>query len=359
MSYNILVTGGAGFIGSHTCVVLAQAGLNPVILDNLSNTDAGALRRIQGLMGGRAPRFWHGDVRDRDVLRAIFHSTPVHAVVHFAGLKSVRDSVAQPLGYYECNVQGSLTLLEEMQRAAVRRLIFSSSATVYGEPDQSPVSETAALRPCSPYGHSKRMVEQLLDDVARADPGWRSVSLRYFNPAGAHPSGQLGEWALGKPNNLVPLLCEVAAGSATPLTVHGDDYPTPDGTCMRDYVHVMDVAEGHLAALSHLETGPGASAFNLGVGSGTSVLELLQAFSRCCGKPVPHLIGPRRAGDAAAYWANVALARQTMGWTARRSTQDICADAWRWQCRVASLTAEQGGTRPQQPAPQGAQPAHA
>jgi UDP-glucose 4-epimerase len=332
MSINILVTGGAGFIGSHTCVALIEAGLTPVVVDNLCNADAAALSRVAQVAGSRQPvALWHGDVRDGALLDKVFATHPVHAVVHFAGLKSVGESVAHPIGYYDCNVQGSLSLVSAMQRAGVHRLIFSSSATVYGQPDRSPVGETAALRPCSPYGRSKLFVERLLCDLAHADARWRIASLRYFNPAGAHPSGLLGERTSGKPDNLLPVLCKVAASRSEGLTVHGGDYPTPDGTCIRDYVHVMDVADGHLAALRHLDASPGASTFNLGVGRGTSVLELLGAFGRACGTDIRHSIGPRRRGDAAAYWADVGLMRHATGWTARRTVSDICNDAWRWQ----------------------------
>ncbi|ADU37230.1 UDP-glucose 4-epimerase GalE [Variovorax paradoxus] len=332
MTLNILVTGGAGFIGSHTCVALVEAGFTPLVVDNLCNADADALVRAAEVTRSRQPLvFWRGDVRDGALLDRIFATYPVHAVVHFAGLKSVGESVAQPIGYYDCNVQGSLSLVSAMQRAGVHRLIFSSSATVYGQPERSPVCETAALQPCSPYGQSKLFVERLLTDLAHADARWRIASLRYFNPAGAHPSGLLGERTSGTPNNLVPVLCKVASSASEKLTVHGGDYPTPDGTCVRDYVHVMDVAEGHIAALRHLEAGAGASTFNLGVGRGTSVLELVRAFASACGMEVRHAIGPRRAGDAAAYWADVERMRTATGWIARRTIADICGDAWRWQ----------------------------
>jgi UDP-glucose 4-epimerase len=332
MTLNILVTGGAGFIGSHTCVALAEAGFTPLVVDNLCNADADALARVAQLTRTRQPpAFWRGDVRDGALLDKIFSTYPVHAVVHFAGLKSVGESVAQPIGYYDCNVQGSLSLVSAMQRAGVHRLIFSSSATVYGQPERSPVCETAALQPCSPYGQSKLFVERLLADLAHADARWRIASLRYFNPAGAHPSGLLGERPSGTPNNLLPVLCKVASSSSESLCVHGGDYPTPDGTCVRDYVHVMDVADGHIAALRHLEAATGASTFNLGVGRGTSVLELVAAFSRACGTNVRHAVGPRRAGDAAAYWADVQRMREATGWAARRTIADICHDAWRWQ----------------------------
>lgn len=339
MSLNILVTGGAGFIGSHTCVALVQAGFRPIVIDNLCNAQASALERVCRIAGKQAVAFWRGDVRDRDLLDAIFRSAPVHAVVHFAGLKSVNDSVAHPIDYYECNVQGSLALASAMERAGVHRLIFSSSATVYGQPDRSPVDEAAALRPCSPYGHSKLMVERLLADLAQSDARWRIASLRYFNPAGAHPSGLLGEQPAGTPNNLMPVLCRIASDPAACLTVYGNDYPTTDGTCVRDYVHVMDVAEGHLAAIRHLERARGASTFNLGAGRGTSVLELVEAFGRACGSELRHRIGPRRDGDVGAYWADVRLAGRSMGWSARRSVREICDDAWRWQCNSARADA--------------------
>ncbi|MDM0009514.1 UDP-glucose 4-epimerase GalE [Variovorax sp. J22G73] len=332
MTKNILVTGGAGFIGSHTCVALIEAGFTPLVVDNLGNADAGSLERIAQVAACAEPiAFWRGDVRDGALLDDIFATHRVHAVVHFAGLKSVGESVAHPVSYYDCNVQGSLSLVAAMQRAGVHRLIFSSSATVYGQPESSPVCESAVLQPCSPYGRSKLFVERLLQDLAQADARWRIASLRYFNPAGAHPSGLLGERTAGAPNNLLPVLCKVASSASERLTVHGGDYPTPDGTCVRDYVHVMDVAEGHLAALRHLDAHAGASAFNLGVGRGTSVMELIGAFGRACGADVRHAVGPRRDGDAAAYWADVELMRKATGWSARRTIADICGDAWRWQ----------------------------
>ncbi len=345
MSLPILVTGGAGFIGSHTCVALAHAGFDPIVIDNLCNADASAMARVRRISGRPHMPFWRGDVRDRDLLDAIFRSTPVHAVVHFAGLKSVNESVAHPIDYYGCNVQGSLALICAMERGGVHRLIFSSSATVYGQPDRSPVSEDAALRPCSPYGKSKLMVEQLLADLARSDRRWRIASLRYFNPAGAHASGELGEHPSGPPNNLMPILCRVAGDTSACLTVHGGDYPTADGTCVRDYIHVMDVAEGHVAAIRHLDSVPGASVFNLGVGRGTSVLELMKAFRHACGSPLQYRVGPRRQEDVAAYWADVQRASRSMGWAARRSIRDICDDAWRWQCFLARSGAPPGTKR--------------
>lgn len=341
MAKTILVTGGAGFIGSHTCVSLAQAGFDLFVIDNLSNSDAHALRRVQRIAGSFPMRFWQGDVRDPELLESIFRAAPVDAVMHFAGRKSVSESVARPAEYYDCNVQGSLALLGAMARAGVHKLIFSSSATVYGEPEASPVREDAPTRPCSPYGRSKLVVEQVLADLARSDARWRIASLRYFNPVGAHPSGLLGERTSGAPNNLMPTLCKVASDPQACLTVHGADYPTSDGTCVRDYVHVMDIAEGHVAALQHLEGVQGAFTFNLGAGRGTSVLELVQAFGRAAGAELKHLLGPRRQGDVAAYWADVEHARATLGWAARRSVQQMCEDAWRWQ--------RQAGTAPDRP----------
>jgi UDP-glucose 4-epimerase len=330
MSKTILVTGGAGFIGSHTCVALATAGYRPLILDSLCNSDVRVLQRL-GRICGEAPRFVEGDVRDRQLLDRLFASEPIAGVIHFAGLKAVGDSVADPLGYYDVNVHGSLVLAAAMRAAGVRTLIFSSSATVYGEPERSPIPETAPCRPASPYGRSKLMVEQALSDLAASEPGWRIALLRYFNPVGAHESGLIGEHPQGRPNNLMPFVCQVAVGLRDKLAVHGGDYPTADGTGVRDYVHVMDLAEGHVAALRHAEREPGLAVLNLGTGHGASVLEVVRAFERASGRPIAHEIGPRRAGDVPAYWADPSLALATLGWQARRDLDQMCADSWRWQ----------------------------
>ncbi|MDM0108321.1 UDP-glucose 4-epimerase GalE [Variovorax sp. J22R24] len=330
MSQNILVTGGAGFIGSHTCVALAAAGYAPVILDNLGNSDVRVLERLERITGAR-PRFIEGDVRDRALLDKLFREQPIGGVIHFAGLKAVGDSVADPITYYDNNVNGTFVLAAAMQAAAVRTLIFSSSATVYGDPDRSPIPEDAPLRPANPYGRSKLMVEQALADLHRANPAWRIALLRYFNPVGAHESGLIGEHPQGKPNNLMPFVSQVAVGLRDKLAVHGGDYPTPDGTGVRDYVHVMDLAEGHVAALRHAEKQPGLVTLNLGTGQGASVLDVVKAFERASGQRIAYEIGPRRPGDVPAYWGDPTLAQATLGWRASRSVDQMCADSWRWQ----------------------------
>jgi len=330
MRKNILVTGGAGFIGSHTCVALTEAGYTPLILDNLGNSDIRVLERL-GRITGSLPTFIEGDVRDRALLDQVFGAHDIDGVIHFAGLKAVGDSVADPIGYYDNNVNGSLVLAAAMQAAGVKTLIFSSSATVYGEPERSPIPEDAPCRPANPYGHSKRMVEQALADLQHAQPDWRIALLRYFNPVGAHESGLIGEHPQGKPNNLMPFVCQVAVGQRAELAVHGGDYATPDGTGVRDYVHVMDLAEGHVAALRHAEKAPGLHTLNLGTGRGASVLDVVKAFERASGRPIARTIGPRRPGDVPAYWGDPSLAEATMGWRARRDLDQMCADSWRWQ----------------------------
>jgi UDP-glucose 4-epimerase len=326
----ILVTGGAGFIGSHTCVALAAAGFVPVILDNLENSDARVLARLETITG-RAIEFIEGDVRDRGLLDRVFREHAFAGVIHFAGLKAVGDSVADPLRYYDNNVNGTLVLAAAMRAAGVKTLIFSSSATVYGDPERSPIPESAPCRPANPYGHSKRMVEQLLTDLQQADPEWRVAVLRYFNPVGAHESGLIGEHPQGRPNNLMPYVSQVAVGLRDRLAVHGGDYPTPDGTGVRDYVHVMDLAEGHVAALRHAALAPALVTLNLGTGQGASVLDVVKAFELASGQPIAYDIGPRRAGDVPAYWGDPSLAHATLGWQARRGLKQMCEDSWRWQ----------------------------
>ncbi|MET0543577.1 MAG: UDP-glucose 4-epimerase GalE [Variovorax sp.] len=326
----ILVTGGAGFIGSHTCVALSAAGYRPLLLDNLGNSDIRVLDRLAEITGER-PAFVQGDVRDRPLLDRVFRDHAIDGVIHFAGLKAVGDSVADPLHYYDNNVNGTLVLAAAMQAAGVRTLIFSSSATVYGDPDSSPIPEDAACRPANPYGHSKRMVEQMLADLQFAQPDWRIALLRYFNPVGAHESGLIGEHPQGKPNNLMPFVSQVAVGLRERLAVHGGDYPTHDGTGVRDYVHVMDLAEGHVAALRHAAAAPGLVTLNLGTGQGASVLDVVKAFERASGKTIAYAVGPRRAGDVPAYWGDPSLAQATLGWRARRGLDQMCADSWRWQ----------------------------
>ncbi len=330
MSDTILVTGGAGFIGSHTCVALAAAGYNPLVLDNLCNSDLRVLDRLERITGQR-PGWIEGDVRDRALLDRVFAEHRMAGVIHFAGLKAVGDSVADPLGYYDNNVNGTWVLAQAMEAAGVQTLVFSSSATVYGDPDRSPIPEHAPCRPANPYGRSKRIVEETLGDWQAARPGWRVALLRYFNPVGAHESGLIGEHPQGRPNNLMPFVCQVAVGMHDRLMVHGNDYPTPDGTGVRDYVHVMDLAEGHVAALRQLQKAPGLLTLNLGAGSGLSVLQVVQAFERASGRAIAYEVGPRRPGDVPAYWADPSLAERVLGWKARRGLDAMCADSWRWQ----------------------------
>ncbi len=330
MSGVVLLTGGAGFIGSHTCVVLLAAGWRVVVVDDLSNSSEESLRRARALAPGELS-FHRFDIRDTERLEAVVVEHEVDSIVHFAGLKAVGESVERPLRYYDVNVGGAISLVDVMERRGVRRLVFSSSATVYGEPDAVPLPETAPLRTTNPYGRTKLMIEQLLGDVAAADPSWRIALLRYFNPVGAHPSGTMGEDPQGIPNNLMPFVMQVAVGARPELVIFGDDYPTPDGTCLRDYIHVMDLAEGHRAALEHLDGLSGCEPINLGTGSGTSVREVLAAASAAVGHEIPARIGPRRPGDAAATFADPTRARDVLGWQATRGIDEMCRDAWRWQ----------------------------
>ena len=334
----ILVTGGTGFIGSHTCVALANAGHDFVILDNLSNSQRDVLDRLTPLCG-RRPVFVEGDVRDAATLDSVFAAHPITAVIHFAALKAVGESVQKPLAYYENNITGTLQLLEAMRRAVVHTLVFSSSATVYGDPASVPIREDFPLSATNPYGWTKLMAEQILADLAKSEPHWRIARLRYFNPVGAHESGQIGEDPAGIPNNLLPYVAQVAVGQRPQLQVFGGDYPTPDGTGVRDYIHVMDLAEGHVAALDCLAREAGLLTVNLGTGRGISVLEMVAAFEQASGRPVPYRIVDRRPGDVAACWADPALAQQRLGWHTKRGLEQMCADAWRWQCQRAARTA--------------------
>lgn len=329
---NILVTGGAGYIGSITCVQLIAAGFRPVIIDSLVNAKAAVLDRIEQVSGHR-PDFIEADVRDRARVLRVLREHAIDAVIHFAGLKAVGESVAQPLRYYDNNVQGSLVLIDAMREAGVKTLVFSSSATVYAETQDMPLREDAPLGASNPYGRSKLMVEQMLADVVASDPSWSMTALRYFNPVGAHPSGLLGEDPQGVPNNLMPFIAQVAVGRRPALRVFGRDYPTPDGTGVRDYIHVVDLADGHLAALRHAHGRAGHHVFNLGSGQGHSVLEMLAAFGRASGAPVPHEFAPRRPGDLAAFWADPTRAERVLGWRVQRALDDMCADTWRWQSR--------------------------
>lgn len=326
----ILVTGGAGFIGSHTCVALIEAGYTPVVLDNLCNSDPRALQRV-GRITGVQPVLVRGDVRDAATLQRVFAEHDIQAVMHLAGLKAVGQSVSDPVSYYDVNLAGTLNLVQCMNRAGVRTLVFSSSATVYGEAQCSPIPESTPCAAVNPYGRTKAMVEGVLNDLAQSDPRWGIACLRFFNPVGAHESGLLGEHPNGPPANLMPYVSQVAVGERDCVVVHGADYDTVDGTGVRDYVHVMDVAEGHVAALRHMLRQPGIVMTNLGTGRGASVLEVISAFERACGHRIPTRVGPRRAGDAPAYWADASYAQARFGWRARRDLDQMCADSWRWQ----------------------------
>jgi len=326
----ILITGGAGYIGSHTTVEFLSAGHDVFIIDNLHNSKASVLDRIERI-AGRRPAFAQIDIRDRPALRQLFSSHHFDAVVHFAGLKAVGESAALPLGYYDNNVAGSVALFETMLEAGLKTLVFSSSATVYGDPASVPIREDFPLSATNPYGRTKLMIEEILRDVAKADPAWRMALLRYFNPVGAHPSGMIGEDPNGIPSNLVPYVAQVAAGKLKELSVYGNDYPTPDGTGVRDYIHVVDLARGHLAALDALQPRPGVVTANLGTGRGYSVLEMVKAFSAACGKPVPYRLVARRPGDVAQCYSDPAFARKALGWQAQLGIEAMCADTWRWQ----------------------------
>ena len=326
----ILVTGGAGYIGSHTVVQLIAAGHDLLILDNFSNSSPKVLDRIFAISGHR-PQVIDGDIRDPLLLKQIFSEHSIDAVIHFAGLKAVGESVAQPIRYFDNNVVGSLRLFEAMSEANVKTLVFSSSATVYGDPHTVPINESFPLQATNPYGRTKLHIEEMLRDISRADPTWRIALLRYFNPVGAHPSGLIGEDPQGIPNNLMPYVTQVAVGRRSELGVFGNDYPTPDGTGVRDYIHVVDLARGHLAALDALEKAEALITVNLGTGRGYSVLDVVSAFERASGKPVPYKILPRRAGDVASCFADPVLAFEKLGWKAEFDLDDMCRDSWRWQ----------------------------
>ena len=326
----VLVTGGAGYIGSHVCVALLERGHDVVVVDNLCNSSPVALDRVTRLTG-RQIALHQVDVRDTVALDAVFTHASIDAVLHFAALKAVGESVADPLRYYDNNVAGTVSLLRAMERAQVRRMVFSSSATVYGDPATVPITEEAPCAPTNPYGRSKWMMEEVLRDLARAGPDWQCILLRYFNPVGAHPSGLIGEDPRGTPNNLMPYVSQVAVGRRPALLVHGNDYPTPDGTGVRDYIHVMDLAEGHVCALEAMDGLAGVHSVNLGTGRGYSVHEVVRAFERASGRTIACQLGPRRAGDIAACWADPARAVSLLGWRAKRDLDAMCADAWRWQ----------------------------
>ena len=326
----VLVVGGAGYIGSHTAVELMQAGFEVLIVDNLCNSKALVLERIERIVGQR-PNFVEADVRDREAMRALFADHHIDAVIHFAGLKAVGESVAQPLRYYDNNVYGSMVLFETMAEAGVKTLVFSSSATVYGDPHAVPISEDFPLKATNPYGRSKLMVEEILGDIARSDASWRIALLRYFNPVGAHESGLIGEDPHGIPNNLMPYISKVATGRLAELSVFGSDYPTHDGTGVRDYIHVVDLARGHLAALRVLAEKEGVLTANLGTGQGYSVLDVVRAFEAASGRRIPYRIVGRRPGDIAACYADASRAKLLLGWQAQLGIEEMCRDAWRWQ----------------------------
>ncbi|PID72662.1 MAG: UDP-glucose 4-epimerase GalE [Desulfobulbus propionicus] len=328
---HIIVTGGAGYIGSHTCLELLEADYQVTVLDNLSNSSEESLHRIQKLTGKNVT-FHKVDLLDESGLREAFKSAgPADAVIHFAGLKAVGESVEQPLSYYYNNITGTLNLCKIMQENRVKNIVFSSSATVYGDPATVPIVENFPLSATNPYGRTKLMVEEILRDLALPDPEWNIVLLRYFNPVGAHKSGQIGEDPNGIPNNLMPYISQVAVGKLKELSVFGNDYPTPDGTGVRDYIHVVDLALGHVCAIEKLTQNPGVVTYNLGTGQGYSVLDMVKAFQEASGKAVPYTIAPRRAGDIAQCYADPTLAEQELNWKAQHGVQEMCEDTWRWQ----------------------------
>ncbi|MUK39476.1 UDP-glucose 4-epimerase GalE [Aliivibrio fischeri] len=327
----VLVTGGMGYIGSHTCIQMIEAGIEPIILDNLGNSKVAVLDRIEALTQVR-PAFYQGDIRDEAFLDSIFAEHTISSVIHFAGLKAVGESVAKPLEYYDNNVNGSLVLARSMRKANVKSIVFSSSATVYGDPAIVPITENSPTgATTNPYGRSKYMVEECFSDLFDAENDWSITLLRYFNPVGAHPSGTMGEDPQGIPNNLMPFIAQVAVGRRESLSVFGNDYPTPDGTGVRDYIHVMDLADGHIAALKAVGEKAGLHIYNLGTGKGSSVLEMIEAFAQASDKPVPYTLCPRRAGDIAECWASTEKAEKELGWKATRNVMEMSADTWRWQ----------------------------
>ena len=326
----VLLTGGAGYIGSHTCVVLLENGYDVVVVDNLCNSSQESLRRV-GKITGQPVAFYRSDLRDEMAMNDIFRRHSIDAVIHFAGLKSVAESVDQPLAYYENNINSTLVLCAVMQKHEVKNFVFSSSATVYGNPETVPIDENAPVRPFNPYGRTKLFIEEILKDLYAADNSWNIALLRYFNPVGAHPSGRIGEDPADIPNNLMPYVSQVAVGKLPELQVFGNDYDTPDGTGVRDYIHVVDLAVGHLKALEKLALRPGLVTYNLGTGKGYSVLEMVTAFEKACGKKVPYKIVSRRSGDIGTCYADPSLAEKELSWKARLGIDAMCADAWRWQ----------------------------
>ena len=327
----ILVTGGAGYIGSHTCLALLEQGHEVVVFDNLYNASEEALNRVKKLTG-KDLTFYKADMLDRDAMEKIFDAEKIDAVIHFAGLKAVGESVAKPWEYYHNNITGTLILLDVMRKHGVKKIIFSSSATVYGDPAFVPITEECPKGQCTnPYGWTKSMMEQIMTDVQKANPDMNVILLRYFNPVGAHESGRIGEDPKGIPNNLMPYISQVAVGKLEKLGVFGDDYDTPDGTGVRDYIHVVDLAKGHVKAINYIFSNPGLDVINLGTGVGYSVLDMVKAFSKACGKEIPYEIKPRRAGDIAMCYADPAKAARVLGWKAEKGLDEMCADTWRWQ----------------------------
>ncbi|WP_293673293.1 UDP-glucose 4-epimerase GalE [uncultured Parolsenella sp.] len=331
----VLVTGGAGFIGSHTVIELLQSGYEVVVVDDLSNASAIALDRVRQIVGDEAAQrltFYEDNVLDRDAMNRIFDQHDIDRVIHFAGFKAVGESVTKPIEYYHNNIENTLVLVDVMRNHGCKSIIFSSSSTVYGDPDSLPLTEESPKKPATnPYGWTKWMIEQILTDLHTADPEWNVVLLRYFNPIGAHPSGLIGEDPKGIPNNLVPYVAQVAVGKLAAVQVYGNDYPTPDGTGVRDYIHVVDLARGHVAALNWMNGREGVEVFNLGTGKGSSVLEVVAAFSKACGKELPYVIRERRGGDIAANWCDASKAERMLGWKAQYDINDMCRDSWNWQ----------------------------
>ena len=327
----ILVTGGAGYIGSHTCVELLNEGYEVVIVDNLDNSNAKAVDRIEQITGKKVT-FYEKDIRDKEAMNEIFGKEKPECVIHFAGLKAVGESVQKPLEYYENNINGTLVMLDAMRKNGCKNIIFSSSATVYGDPAFIPITEECPKgTPTNPYGWTKSMLEQILTDLHTPDPEWNVILLRYFNPIGAHKSGLIGEDPKGIPNNLLPYVAQVAIGKLKCVGVFGNDYDTPDGTGVRDYIHVVDLAIGHVKAINKIKENPGVKVYNLGTGNGYSVLDVIKAFSKACGHDVPYEIKPRRAGDIATCYADASLAKKELGWEAMYGIDEMCADSWKWQ----------------------------
>ncbi len=328
---SILVTGGAGFIGSHTCVELLESGYDVVVVDNLSNSCEESLKRVEKITG-KTVKFYNNDIADKDAMNKIFQENDIFGVIHFAGLKAVGESVQKPLEYYTNNIAGTLSMCQVMKENNVKNIIFSSSATVYGDPEFIPITEKCPKGQCTnPYGWTKSMLEQILTDLQYSDPEWNVILLRYFNPIGAHKSGIIGEDPNGIPNNLMPYITKVATGKLPQLNVFGNDYPTPDGTGVRDYIHVVDLAIGHVKALEKIKDNPGVKVYNLGTGKGYSVLEVVENFKEASGVDIPYVIAERRAGDIAECYADPSLAKEELGWEAQYGIREMCADSWNWQ----------------------------